>query len=87
MRVYRNDEMDEFVEDMQKELAKSQEITMMCVLCQIVTSGRVVGFDADGPARPIIFAVCDECKEDPDWEYEANERIAPALRAQRNKGE
>lgn len=86
MREYRNDEITEFMEDLEREVEKSKEKEMICVLCFVPTMERVVGMEADAPARPFIFAVCERCKEDPEWAYEANQAVMSKLEFKRTIG-
>jgi hypothetical protein len=72
MREYSNDQIDQFMEDLELQVIQSRLETMKCLICSEDTLERVVGFGPGKPARPIIFAVCECCKVEPWWEREVN---------------
>jgi len=76
MREYKNDEIDQFMEDLELQIIQSRLEPMCCVLCNEDTYERVVGFGPGKPARPFIFAVCGVCQIQPEWQEEANNRLS-----------
>ena len=79
MKEFENHQVDEFWAAIQIEIEKSKEKTMRCCICTEPTRERAVGFLPGKPARPFIFAACELCQSQPEWEEEANKVLVNYL--------
>jgi hypothetical protein len=66
----------EWINQLYNAMDETSKEDMRCIICNENTRRRGLAFTPGTPTKPIIFAICEVCRELPEWEIEVNRRIS-----------